>query len=92
MDRIVLLWNTHRIRPSRNVVAPEGRSVVMYNLPHLYGARNYLCVINDRNIQACKAECLPKDPYPCDKTVFNIACCLMGENNLDQPTTPDEAT
>ncbi|MGH0123047.1 UNVERIFIED_CONTAM: hypothetical protein FKN15_047457 [Acipenser sinensis] len=89
--RLVHLWNIHRIRPTRNAVAPDGRPVLMHNLPHLYAARNYSNAITNQQLRACREECLPKGPYPCDETVFELSCFIMGENNLTTPTNPDEA-
>ncbi|XP_039665194.1 uncharacterized protein LOC120564368 [Perca fluviatilis] len=69
LQDVVHLWNTHRIRPSRNAVSPCGRPVMMYTLPQLFGAREHLKEVSQQKIQACREECLQRGPYPCDNTV-----------------------
>ncbi|CAB1430415.1 unnamed protein product [Pleuronectes platessa] len=47
LQDVVHLWNTHRIRSSRNTVSPGGRPVMMYTIPQLFGAREYLKEIKE---------------------------------------------
>ncbi|XP_069122977.1 uncharacterized protein [Argopecten irradians] len=91
LDEVVELWNTHRIRPSRNQVSPSGRPNTMYHLPHLHGAHHHICPVMPAEIQLCKEVCTPKKRYTCDKTVFNLCCELMDENNKFPPTNANEA-
>ncbi|GAA6098847.1 uncharacterized protein LOC125141277 [Tachysurus ichikawai] len=92
LQDVVHLWNTHRIRPSRNAVSPCGRPVMMYTLPQLFGAREYLKEASQQKIQACREEWRKeRGPYPCDNTVFDICCLAMAENSLHPPTSPEEA-
>ena len=86
------MWNTHRIRASRNQICPSGRPVIMYNFPHLYHAESHVCKCVEMQIQLCMEECIPKGPYPCDKTVFDLCCLFMDEARMDQPSNPEEAT
>ncbi|XP_053302891.1 uncharacterized protein LOC128461802 [Pleuronectes platessa] len=91
LQDVVHLWNTHRIRSSRNAVSPGGRPVMMYTIPQLFGAREYLKEVSQQKIQACREECLQRGPCPCDNTVFDICCFVMAETNLHPPTSPEEA-
>ncbi|KAM7382146.1 hypothetical protein PAMA_012828 [Pampus argenteus] len=91
LQEVIHLWNTHRIRPCRNAVSPGGRPVMMYTLPQLFGAREYLKEVSQQKIEACREECVRRGPYPCDDTVFDICCLAMAENSLHPPTSPEEA-
>lgn len=64
---------------------------MMYTLPQLFGAREYLKEVSQQKIEVCKEECLQRGPYPCDDTVFDICCLAMAQNNLHPPTSPEEA-
>ena len=91
LDEVVMLWNTHRIRPYRNRLNPSGRPTLIYNLPHLHGAQNHLCRVTNDEIRLCRDECTPRSCYPCDKTVFDLSCLLMEESGLDKSSYPEEA-
>ncbi|MGH0172742.1 UNVERIFIED_CONTAM: hypothetical protein FKN15_070878, partial [Acipenser sinensis] len=92
LNRIVHLWNNHRIRPCRNQIAPCGRPMMMYKLPHLYGAQAHLCEVTAEHAHMCLEECVQEGPLPCDKTVFELCCLLMQENGCSpQPTNPSDA-
>uniref|UniRef100_A0A3B1K095 Zmp:0000000984 n=1 Tax=Astyanax mexicanus TaxID=7994 RepID=A0A3B1K095_ASTMX len=92
LQQLVHLWNTHNIRPSRNAVAPHGRPFIMYTLPQLFGARDYLKRVSQQAVDVCREECQERGPYPCDETVFALSSHLMEEHHLHPPTTPAEAT
>lgn len=92
LQQVAHLWNCHRIRRSRNAVSPSGRPLILYSFPHLFGTANYLKAVSHPKIQACRDECLPRGPHPCDETVFDICCLAMSENYLHPPNTPEEAT
>lgn len=65
LDALVCLWNNHRIRPSENLALPYGRPVIMYGLPHLYGAQNHLCEVDQDMVSMLLpfADCwLPGSP------------------------------
>ena len=64
---------------------------MMYNLPQLFGAREYLKEVSQQKVQACREERLQRGPHPCDSTVFDICCLAMAENNLHPATFPEEA-
>ena len=64
---------------------------MMYTLPQLFGAREYLKEVSQQKIEACRQECLQRGPYPCDDSVFDICCITMAENSLHPPTSPEEA-
>lgn len=78
---MVAAWNNHRIRPSHNPRAPNGRPTMMYTVPDLYGAQNFLHPVDQREVEICQEDCAYKD-YPCDEDVFQLCVELMAEHNL----------
>ncbi|XP_038147935.1 uncharacterized protein LOC119787932 [Cyprinodon tularosa] len=91
LQQVSHLWNTHTIRHSRNAVAPSGRPILMYTIPHLFHGREHLVEVSREAVESCKQECRQRGPYPCDQTVFSLCCLIMSENFLLSPTTADEA-
>lgn len=91
LQEVTHLWNCHRICASKNAVSPSGRPLMMYSLPQLFGTTDYLKTVFPEQIHACREECLPRGPHPCDDSVFEICCLAMSESNLHPPTTPEEA-
>lgn len=81
LDEAVSAWNNHRIRASHNPWAPNGRPSLMYAVPRLYGAQNFLLTADEMKIEICQEDCCFKD-YPCDEDVFSLCMELMAEHNL----------
>ncbi|MGH0143290.1 UNVERIFIED_CONTAM: hypothetical protein FKN15_078329 [Acipenser sinensis] len=92
LNTVARLWNTHRIRAQRNSTAPQGRPLMMYTVPHLYGFEDHLCPCTMENIVNCEEECRTRRNYSCDKTVFELCCLLMDEHRLDPPDNTEQAT
>lgn len=91
LQQVVHLWNTHIIRRSRSAVAPSGRPILMYTIPHLFGGQDYLKEVSQNSVDVCKQECQQRGPYTCDETVFSLCCLIMSENFLTPPSTADES-
>ncbi|MGH0137101.1 UNVERIFIED_CONTAM: hypothetical protein FKN15_062854 [Acipenser sinensis] len=92
LNTVTHIWNTHRIRAQRNSTAPQGRPLMMYTVPHLYGAEDHLCPCTMENIVNCEEKCNKRRNYSCDKTVFELCCLLMDEHRLDPPDNTEQAT
>lgn len=60
LNMVATTWNCHRLRTTKNAMTPCGRPEVLYNLPELCGADNYLCVIEEDEIEACEIVCKHK--------------------------------
>ncbi|KAJ4922985.1 hypothetical protein JOQ06_021686 [Pogonophryne albipinna] len=48
LDKIKAVWNTHRIRPTKNCNVPSGIPDVMYAVPQLWGSED--CVVPHSNL------------------------------------------
>ncbi|KAL3887956.1 hypothetical protein ACJMK2_000341 [Sinanodonta woodiana] len=75
------VWNVHHIRPTKNQNSPNGRPVVMYKLPMIYGTRSYLQSVDEDKIEVCRDECVFRDEHPCDRD----------KNRWTSPTNIDDA-
>ena len=92
LDDVAKVWNTHRIRPTRNQRAPYGRPILMYHTPEMYETERFHCAVSSDKIALCEQEVTGKNVYPCDNDVFELCCLLMEENNLsDAPEDAYEA-
>ena len=91
MDDTAQAWNTHTIRPSKNLNVPSGRPNVMFALPELYGTRDCLSPIEDGDFQLCKNECIFRQTKPCDPDLYELCNIFMAESNLTLATDPYQA-
>ncbi|KAK0154136.1 hypothetical protein N1851_003760 [Merluccius polli] len=91
LDDTAQVWNTHTIRPSKNISVPSGRPNVLYALPQLYGTRDFLSPVEDEHLQLCKDECVFRRPIPCDPDVYELCNILMVESHLTLPRDPYQA-
>ena len=91
LDDIVTLWDGHRIRKNKQDHVTHGRPLTMYQLPQVYGTRDYLLPVDQRRIQLCESEIVNKKKYPCDEDLFNYCCLVMESNRWTHPETPEEA-
>ncbi|CAI5653177.1 unnamed protein product [Oreochromis niloticus] len=91
LDDAAQVWNTHSIRPSKNINIPSGRPNLMYTLPELYGTRDFLCPTEEEHVDLCKNECVFRLTKPCDPVVYELCNILMSESHLTPPTDPYQA-
>ncbi|KAJ8914125.1 hypothetical protein NQ315_016201 [Exocentrus adspersus] len=81
LDGICFQRNTHKIRRSRNAIAPSGRPIAMFELPEHYGYSNYLVKIPTHAINILKADAeVTTEVIFCDTDVESICICIMTEN------------
>lgn len=65
--------------------------MVMYTVPALYGADEYLQPVEADEIDVCQEECTFVDGLPCDRDMFELFILYMEENGLDEPSDAFEA-
>ena len=87
-----MIWNTHRIRPSRNQIVPSGRPVIMFGHPEVFGTHDLTHHVSAIDVEVCKMDCTFKREYPCDEDIFELCCIEMYENNWTEPIDPYEAS
>ncbi|KAF3834382.1 hypothetical protein F7725_025586 [Dissostichus mawsoni] len=89
LDKIKAVWNTHRIRPTKNCNVPSGIPDVMYTVPQLWGSED--CVVPHSDLGACKQACKFLSTIPCDEDVFDLCNMIMLESGLTFPTNIPQA-
>ena len=88
---MVIEWNSHNIRPTKNQNCPDGKPSVMYGLPHLYGTRSYLNHVQPVYIEACREECTFRGQLPCEEDFYELFMIYVEELNKGFPQTTDDA-
>lgn len=87
MDIVVQEWNSHRIRKTKNSIAPAGRLMLMFDLPELYGSQNYLVHLAAEDVEVWEAEC-SFIILPCDEDFFELFNLIATENNFIKSSNP----
>ncbi|KAJ8381257.1 hypothetical protein SKAU_G00020350 [Synaphobranchus kaupii] len=85
LDTVVTMWDNHRIRPGGNGRALyHGKPCLMYNVPELYHAQDYLHPIQYERVDTVLQEdvCLWKTDIPCDHDLHELCLLVMEENNI----------
>ncbi|XP_041931226.1 uncharacterized protein LOC121694889 isoform X2 [Alosa sapidissima] len=85
LDTVVRMWDNHRIRPGSNGRdLYHGKPVMMYNVPELYHAQNYLHPVEMDRISTILDEdiCQWKTDIPCDIDLHDLCLLVMEEHNL----------
>lgn len=91
LDETAKVWDSHLIRRSRNTNVPTGRPNIMYSIPELYSTDNYLCEIDDEEIEICKEHATFRSGIHCDEDIYNMCIQIIAENSLLIPKDPDQA-
>ncbi|KAL3866159.1 hypothetical protein ACJMK2_043487 [Sinanodonta woodiana] len=47
LDLVAEVWDSHVIRPSRNLIVPNGIPNIMFSVPELCDSENYMCRIDE---------------------------------------------
>lgn len=65
---------------------------MLYDSPEIYNAQDQLMAVNVDDVEVCMGECTFVSDIPCDQDFFNLCVELMQDNNLDPPSTVQEAS
>ncbi|CAH1107743.1 unnamed protein product [Psylliodes chrysocephalus] len=71
LNEVVTEWNVHKTSKSRNSIAPTERPAIMFDIPSLYGAKNYCVEIPNFSVDALSDHCTFNE-YPCDKDILFV--------------------
>ncbi|KAJ8976015.1 hypothetical protein NQ317_003830 [Molorchus minor] len=63
LNQVCFEWNTHRITGKKTSIAPMGRPLTMFELPQLYGTRDYLFAVSPSEITMCQEESLREEIF-----------------------------
>ncbi|KAJ8909939.1 hypothetical protein NQ315_005658 [Exocentrus adspersus] len=81
LDSVVRIWNTHKMRGTRNRRLPIGRPLLMFQAPTLFGVENRLIRIPERTIDCLENECTFYCE-PCSDDIMQLCRNVISENNL----------
>ena len=85
MDDVVTVWNQHHIRLSSNGSVPHGQPNYMFLFPELWGSVDYLCHVDQYELNVCIGDVTFRGYFSCDKDVFQLCCIIMHEQHLTIP-------
>ncbi|XP_078315814.1 uncharacterized protein LOC111130525 [Crassostrea virginica] len=71
IDDAVSVWNTHRIRPTRNG-GPSGKPCILYCLPELEGTKDYSTQVDPDILGICRNRCLFNQNNPGDTDMLHL--------------------
>ncbi|XP_060912008.1 uncharacterized protein LOC132988566 [Labrus mixtus] len=91
LNEIRNVWNTHRIRPSRNPTVPSGIPNIMFSAPHLWVADDHIVHFNAIDLATAKQTCKFLTTIPCDEDIFDVCTITMEESGLGFPNNTSEA-
>ena len=91
LDLVAEVWNSHVIRPSKNLMVPSGIPNVMFSVPELYDSENYMCLIDEEEFQLCQTNALYRDGMASDEDVYNLCIYIMAEQSLHMAKDAYEA-
>lgn len=91
MNEAINVWNTHRIRPTKNENVPAGRPCILYAVPEVEGSKDYSEHVDEDVLGVCKSECVFNKNVPADSDMEDLFKILMEENDIAIPKTVDEA-
>ena len=83
LDSTAEVWNSHIIRPSTNQNVPHGRPDIMFSIPELYSVQNYICAVNEGEVQICSEDTLQRSGYSCDEDIYDTCIDLMAQHGLN---------
>jgi hypothetical protein len=91
LQDIMMMWNTHYIRKSRNEHVPHGRPDVIYYMPEQFGGIDYQYRVDDTEVAAI-SEILTVPPPMCQEEYSELFELLMLDRNIvAYPSTVEEA-
>lgn len=92
LNRAARLWNTHRIRPSKNQLVPAGRPDVLFLLPELQGHRNLKVNVNLDELDLAEELCCSESAEgDCSQEFLQLADIIMTEQGIETPVSSEDA-
>ena len=86
LDEVASVWNSHRIRPSKNATVAFGQPNSMYMVPEMWGTYDYICHTDENEILACLPLVATPSLCICDEDVYELCCDIMRTLHLNFPS------
>lgn len=87
---MVLEWNSHKIRKSKNSISPSGRPMTMFKMPQHYSTESYFKYVDEKDLEVCEEECIFNTHITFDETLNEICQIIITEENLNVTNDPYE--
>ena len=89
---VALVWNTHRIRKSKNQTTVSERHFLLYTAPERYNKSDCMCIMDEGKLLVSKEECtFKRDIVPCDETIYEMCQAAMKDLQLEMPKNSADA-
>lgn len=83
MDEVREIWNSHRIRQTKNANVPGGRPVSLFFTHNIYGVENFLIPVSNDDVELYKNECKFVE-LPCNENMYDLCSIIMEEKHWNQ--------
>ena len=91
LDNIKEMWNSHRIRNSRNAKYPGGRPDILYVNSAAVGTTDYKFSLAGGKLDQALRFCVYPSLVNCAEDFLSLASLIMIEENLRAPKNTQEA-
>ena len=91
LDEYLGLWNSHRIRSTRNSECPGGRPDVLFYLPSTVNGQQGGLTVSTQELSLASNACTPPPTFGCSTEFLQLAAIIMNRNQLDYPSNVAEA-
>ncbi|XP_068712010.1 uncharacterized protein [Montipora foliosa] len=92
LNKVAILWNLHRIRPSTNPESPPGRPDMLYFMPEINNTRDYKTGLDMDDVDVVGETLgLQGEHLNCSPDFISLANIIMRENGLLMPSDADGA-
>lgn len=82
-------WNVHRIRATKNQNAPNGKPLLMYTMPQLFGGIDHLCLVDSDKLRVIEETCNIRG-QKCDETILGLCNLLLNECGIQKSHLLDD--
>ena len=92
LNKVAILWNLHRIRPSTNPESPPGRPDMLYFMPEINNTRDCKTALDMDDVDVVGETLgLQGEHLNCSPDFISLANIIMRENGLLMPSDADGA-
>lgn len=89
LDDVAYQWQIHKIRPAKNQNSPNGKPVLMYTMPEMFGGSDYICSINVQKLAVADDICTGH-ASKCDETIMELCDALLADYGINKPKSVED--
>ncbi|KAK3580039.1 hypothetical protein CHS0354_037626, partial [Potamilus streckersoni] len=92
LDDVMMVWNTHRIRASKNNTSSD-RPLILHLLPEMKNVEDHLSDVSANEIEVSRMKYDQETIYPCEEELFELCCLHMEETTgINRKLLPRQET